>query len=700
MKPPPFLLFAGLLFWGWQTDFLFAGAVLGAVLESARWLRFRWDLDDADFNRLWSFCLILTLALAAWTLTNNERGLGALVRGPTTAPTADPMTTTRFLRWLPLTFFAFTAAQVFNVRPTVPLTAISLVLRWRRRKGEQIFAGRYFDICFPYFITCLFAASVRKNDGSLVYFSGLCLLMAWGLWVVRPQRFSWRALFFAWLLVMGLGVMAILGLNQAQRAITNFNAQWIAKFFSNRPDPLQSMTSMGRIGELKLSANIVIRLEPNEPGRVPSYLREASYRNFQPLKAMWFAGGALADFTLINGEADGQTWILQTGKKNDTLVNIACYLNGWSREYQSPEGLLPLPSGATRLSHASGILALKANRNGAVQVAGSGLQIFDVAYGAGHTLDAPPNLTGTNNYDLVVPTNEVPALEAVLAEMNLPPAADLMQTRAAIGRFFSEKFSYSTWQGREKRGTAVTTPLTKFLTISRSGHCEYFATATVLLLRQLGIPARYAVGYYVHETRGTGYVVRERDAHAWCLVWNEATQIWEDFDTTPPSWVALESQRTQFGQRWADFTSWCKFQFAKFRWQQASFQQYIVWALVPVLGVLLWHIIFRRRGRLRANVADSHAAGLVWPGLDSEFYQLTARLTEHGVPRQPGETLADWLERALAAPALAPWREPLWELLQLHYRLRFDPPGLTAGERETLRVRVQQLSQQLKTLPK
>ncbi|MBT8330725.1 MAG: transglutaminase-like domain-containing protein, partial [Deltaproteobacteria bacterium] len=36
-----------------------------------------------------------------------------------------------------------------------------------------------------------------------------------------------------------------------------------------------------------------------------------------------------------------------------------------------------------------------------------------------------------------------------------------------------------------------------FLTRSRSGHCEYFATATVLLLRQAGIPARYARGYSV-----------------------------------------------------------------------------------------------------------------------------------------------------------------------------------------------------------
>ena len=62
--------------------------------------------------------------------------------------------------------------------------------------------------------------------------------------------------------------------------------------------------------------------------------------------------------------------------------------------------------------------------------------------------------------------------------------------------------------------------MSRFLLRTRSGHCEYFATATVLLLRQLGIPARYAVGYAVHEATGRKYVVRQRDAHAWCLVWN------------------------------------------------------------------------------------------------------------------------------------------------------------------------------------
>ena len=220
---------------------------------------------------------------------------------------------------------------------------------------------------------------------------------------------------------------------------------------------------------------------------------------------------------------------------------------------------------------------------------------------------------------------------------------------------------------------------------SRSGHCEYFATATVLLLRELGIPARYAVGYAVNESSGRGYVVRERDAHAWCLVWNAPTQIWEDFDTTPASWVAEENKRAPAMQWFSDFWSWVRFQIAKLRWGQANLRQYILWALMPVLALLLYQIIFRRgRGRGPQSKTGNSAAAIFWPGLDSEFYLLERKLAARGVPRQPGEPLSDWLARTLADPALADLRQPLQELLRRHYCHRFDPRGLSAPEREAL----------------
>lgn len=699
MKTPPFLLLAALLFWGWQSDFLLIGAVMGVVLEAVRFTRFRWELDDADFSRIWGFCTVLNVALIAYVFTNNEAGgLNGMLHGnaAATAANASVLTATRFFRWLPMTTFAFMVAQAYNLRPSVPLTGISLVLRWRRRKGDEAFTGRYLNISYPYFIICLFAAGIHANTGTQLYFWGLGVLLVWGLWAIRPSRFGWPAWLAAVLVMLGLSFSGMLGIHMAQRALQSFNAQWMAKFFSSRTDPLQTMTSMGRIGKLKLSPRIVIWLEPREVGHVPEYLREASYRNFDAKKATWYAGGVLNDFELLQAEPDNTSWSLVPERNNPESVNITCYLNGWSRELEAREGLLPLPSGCGRLEKVPPSVVIKKNKTGAVLAAGLGLLMFDALYGPGITLDSPPDIASTNHFDLNVATNELPALTNAIAELNLPSGATPEQKRRAVAKFFFDKFTYSTWQGADKVASSNATPLTKFLTTSRSGHCEYFASATVLLLRELGIPARYAVGYYVHETRGTGFIVRERDAHAWCLAWNEAGKRWEDFDTTPPSWVELEKQRSEGGEWFADLRSWIGLQIAKFRWRQANLQQYIFWALIPVMLVLLYYIIFRRRGKFRATENKArHATQIIWPGLDSEFYELEKRLALLGVPRQPGEPLSDWLERALAAPALADLRGPLRELLRLHYRHRFDPQGLTAAEREELKRRAVEALQKI-----
>jgi hypothetical protein len=310
--------------------------------------------------------------------------------------------------------------------------------------------------------------------------------------------------------------------------------------------------------------------------------------------------------------------------------------------------------------------------------------VFDARYGSGATIDSLPDLSTNQSNDLGVPTNEIAALDQVIAEMNLTNATDA-EKRLAIQTFFAHKFTYSTWQGFEKRSANTNTPLARFLLTTRSGHCEYFATATVLLLRKLGIPARYAVGYAVHETSGSGFVVRERDAHAWCLVWNRQTRIWEDLDTTPASWVAIEGRNASLLDTLADARAWLVFEFERFRWRQTDLRKYIVWTITPVIVVLLYYIFFQRRYKARSTGRKTALeAPVSWPGRDSAFYRLETSLAALGVSRQPAEPLSDWLQRALREPGLARLRLPLQELLQLHYRYRFDPLGLDEAEKKSL----------------
>ncbi|HET6880353.1 MAG TPA: transglutaminaseTgpA domain-containing protein, partial [Pirellulales bacterium] len=75
-------------------------------------------------------------------------------------------------------------------------------------------------------------------------------------------------------------------------------------------------------------------------------------------------------------------------------------------------------------------------------------------------------------------------------------------------------FQYSLRQPRRALGVD---PVEAFVMQHHKGHCEYFASALVLMLRSVGIPARLAIGFKGGEYNSVGryYQVRELHAHAW-----------------------------------------------------------------------------------------------------------------------------------------------------------------------------------------
>ena len=680
MKTPPLLLGAALLFWGWQTGHLLAGAALAAVLEGARLVPARWEFTDEDFRRIWTFCALLLFgaALYAFTASDGPSGLRGFLQNPNlaterSAGNATARTVAALIRWLPMIFFLFVAAQAFSSREGVPQETISVILRLRwqraRRLGQPLPAVRSVDVSYPYFMLCLFAASFHSSEDE-TFFWGLCALVAWALWSHRSPRYGvilWAGALAA---AMLLGYSGQRGVTRLYRLFDNYNAQWFSREIGGGADPMQSRTALGHIGRLKGSSQIVIRLEPRDGSRAPPLLREASYRTWKG--QVWYSDVSRDKFLPVLEATNHTTWVLLPGNTNSAAVNLACYLPGQC-------ALLPLPTGCGRLENLSAF-GLSLSSLGAVLAEGPGLVVFDALYGPGLTIDSP----GDTREDLAVPPREIPALERVIAELQLREQ-NRKQALRTLGAFFQDKFRYSTWQGFGKLNSTNETPLGRFLLRTRSGHCEYFAAATVLLLRRLGIPARYAVGYAVHESTGRNYVVRQRDAHAWCLVWNPNSATWQDFDTTPASWVEAEAGRASPLQFLSDGWSRVVFEFAKFRWGQTHLRQYFLWALAPVLALLLCQIIFRSRRRRHSRSQAAPASALLWPGLDSEFYQIERRLVERGARRQPSEPLAGWLLRAIADPAQAGVKDRLRKLLRLHYRYRFDPRGLSHAEREALR---------------
>jgi hypothetical protein len=578
------------------------------------------------------------------------------------------------------------------------------------------------DVSYPYFGLCLFASSVHKNENHS-FFWGLCLLLGWVLWLRRPRRFG----IVVWVSALGMaicfGYVGARSIGYFQRYVDTFNVQLLARLLGRgHTDPTRSQTQIGEIGRIETSTAIVIRLQPRS-GEFPTYLREASYRNFR--SQTWTANRFGTNFlTVDHAPTNENTWPLGLVKTNASCVGIACYLTEWDPASGYPSGVLPLPSGSVRLENLPAYI-LKKNLMGAVVADGPGLVQFDTFYGPGATVDSPPetnvveffnpnpdatgfgagvvsegngppagygnggggfrgpgrNLSRMRGTDLQIPTNEIPALDQIVDELKLRNQSydDALKN---IGQFFATKFTYRMWQDTDNAQETNATPLSRFLLSTHAGHCEYFATATVLLLRDLGIPARYAVGYSVHESGFDGYVVRQRDSHAWCLAWNEEKKIWEDFDTTPGT--GLEAERRGASLWISNAQWWVRFQFSRFRWGQTHLRDYILVGLVPVLGLLLFQIVRQRRRRgLDKSVAGRRK--VVWPGLDSEFYQIEKQLADRGIVRGLNEPLVGWLERAAREPSLAALKSPLRALLHLHYRYRFDPAGLSDADRGELR---------------
>lgn len=82
-----------------------------------------------------------------------------------------------------------------------------------------------------------------------------------------------------------------------------------------------------------------------------------------------------------------------------------------------------------------------------------------------------------------------------------------------------------------------------FLTEGKQGYCVHFATATVAMLRALGIPARYAEGFTVSAANfgsGNTATVPMSRAHAWAEVW-DVNLGWVPIESTPSGAAALGS---------------------------------------------------------------------------------------------------------------------------------------------------------------
>src|SRR5437773_5928110 len=520
---------------------------------------------------------------------------------------------------MPLLLFPLIASQRYSAAGRAPLTAFFWALR-RQAARDPKARPASTDLGYVYFALCVLSASAA-NRRTLDFYVGLCALAAWALWRWRSRRFS--LLWWAPLLVLAAatGYVGHIALHNLQRAVEQTVFDYMFNTGTGDTDPFRSTTWLGHLGNLKLSERTLLRVEPGAGVRVPLLLREASYDVYNA--PGWFASGA--GFTSVPPEPDGETWKFVGGARPGLPVTVSAYLN-------RGRGVLALPPGAFEIDRLA-VVDVHRNRLGAVKVEeGLGLVTYTALFGPRGPLDGPPADT-----DLSMPPREAPLVRRVAGELALEGKSP-EDTVAAVEAYFRRGFRYSTWKGER---ASAETALEEFLLNSRAGHCEYCATATTLLLRAAGVPARYAVGFSVQEWSRLEqrYIVRARHAHSWTLAYVHGA--WRDVDTTPPVWAETEQSESSLLEPVHDLWSFATFLFSRWRWSEddSGIGRHAAWLLIPLVLLLVWRLYSRRRVGREATASRATVA-VARPGQDSEFYLIADRLRTAGLGRRADESPA------------------------------------------------------------
>ncbi len=643
MTLPAGILGASLLFWGWETGNLLVAVPLALAVEGLRWYEARFDLEPQRYNQLSDLCTVAFVALVGVLVANRGVPRGVLSG----------------FQYIPVVILPILLAQYASSARRIHLSALFRYMR-KLKQREPSTKDPLIDLSGAYLAVTLLAAGVANQRGP-TYFFAVLAFVAWALCPRRPAHASlaaWGAL----IAVAGaLGYGGHVGLNRLQEALEDWVSEWQLR---QSTDPSRASTDLGAIGRLKQHDAILLRVfAPRGENAGIRLLHRASFNVLAGTS--WHARNA--PLAQMRAEADGSTWVLGAGEPKAT-VRI-------SAKSESGRTMLPLPPGTLRISGLPASVVRHNDFGATLAEAPEAWIRYDAHFGPGVAHYGAPAAD-----DLALPPAERAVLEQLAGELGLRGLAPAAAVRRVSEHLAA--FSYSTYrEGAAPRGV---TPLADFLTRTKSGHCEYFAAATVLLLRAAGVPARYATGFAAleySELEGA-WVVRARHAHAWARA--HVDGAWTDVDTTPPSWFAEEAEAAPLWQPLLDL-----FRLAAYRWsqrEQGSGASDWWYGLAGVLFVILaWRILKGRRSAAQVAAAATAAHSRRWQGEDSEFYALEQAIAARHGAREAGETYGAWLARVKPDPALA---ESARAALALHQRYRFDPEALPGDDRSRLREAV------------
>ncbi|HPM47071.1 MAG TPA: transglutaminase-like domain-containing protein [bacterium] len=623
MRFPPFFIGAATIFWGFCAGWEYFSIVAALVFESSMIVKTRFDLKSADFIRISDLSSIVMLILLLYSYLENEPRMIFLY----------------FITTTPIVFMPLLFAQLYSTSDKVVIGT---------KFGKNIHAHAPVDIR-PLYLLMVFFATAGSDVRTVWFFAGTFILVS----ILFSESIRDFRSFLRYFMFSAVSIAITLSIAfsivLAHKAIREKMMEMYRNWYNQQSsDPFKTSTAMGETGYLKLSGNIVMRVMPEKMEGIPLYLKSSDYNILTG--NVWHSRSKDSMPVFPDGEMEWQLFGEGEGKRKASL-SVWMGKNG--------KGVLSLPIGSKRALKMD-VAGIEKTGLGSILVEeGPDLLEFVMTYDPQFRYEPMPE-----EKDLMIPDSEKEVIAKVMSD-NLLKGETNFQTLENIERYFMN-FSY-TLQLEPSSGRSV---LDDFLNRTKAGHCEYFATATTLMLRSAGIAARYSTGYSVEEysTLERSFIVRARDAHAWVTAFVGGK--WITVDTTPSQWRSLDRESKSFIEPVRDLLSWLRLQYENFRRQKnVEFNRALI-VIATVLTLFMMIKIYIRRKRVSGTELKSDRFSGKVDGLDSPFYQVLIKCSSEGITKNDNETLRKWVIKN--SEKLKDSKD-IMKMIHLHEQLRFDP---------------------------
>jgi len=449
-------------------------------------------------------------------------------------------------------------------------------------------------------------------------------------------------------------------------------------------DPVAALGSFGSNYNSRYNSQVVLRVWDKQPSR---YFKAASYEKY--VAGIWKLPTKFAkrlypayyqvDYAVFE-TADSLT-------KADSLREVEQI---WVQSTLNNFGFVFAPYGAVGFA-AKDVDSLTYYAGGMVQGLNSNGKRSDWHYfkcrpvsaeNAPEACKMPDSLLAPSEGDLMVGERYLPLIDSVIEAMGLRDSAAVDSAASAKSMpdslvlqkmlaYYLTNFTYSlTVPGISRWGGAQNEPLAVFWR-EKQGFCEYYATLSVLVLRRLGIPARYVTGFANPEVvEGLPYsIFRRKHSHAWVEAYVD--NRWVIFDPTPPILPQFADAPSWWSVKWEGVRG----RFARVmhalkegEWRRVvdSWQNQSTALLEsPILYAVLVILVAGFAGRkiyIAYNLSSKNRAYVSARSLEwvNKLNRAERDLIRAGFRREPGETVGKFAARVrIALSRLAENQIPL-----------------------------------------